>query len=1067
VNLNRTITVDVNNKTVAEVLSRIFDNTDIMYVLEGENIILMKKTAENMAQQQSGKTITGTVLDQKGEPVIGAGISVKGTRNGTASDVNGNFKLNVAPDAILTVSYIGYISQEVTVGNRSDLRIIMEESATLLDDVVVVGYGTQKKLTLIGAVSSIVNDDIVTTKTTNIQNALSGKIAGLKIGQKTSEPGTFNNTFSIRGMGSPLIIIDGVPRDNMVRMDAGEIESVSILKDASAAIYGVRAANGVVLITTKKGERNTKFKMDYTGYYGIQHLLRPGQPMDAIGYMQLQNEKTFNSGGTIISYPKESFEPYLNGTSQTTDWMQEMRDMAPSTYHNLSVTGGTDKLDYFVSFGHNYEGGYWKSDDLNYKRFNVRSNVTANITHGLKAEMMLNLITDSKYQPSLTTTDEIMAGMWQQIPINPYYANNNPEYPYTGSNGFHPEMQTYAGKSGYQQKNTRIVNTNMALEWEIPYVKGLKARGMYSYDYTENENKISNKSFHLYSYNATTDKYNIFEAQAPSYVRREWTGRTNTLMQLSLSYAGKFLNNNNVSVLALYEESDREADNFWGRRDLSMDAIDQLFAGNSANQQTNMNTGNLYHLANKSFVGRVNYDYASKYLAEFSFRYDGSSKFAPGHQWGFFPSGFLGWRISEEKFISENEKLQFITNLKLRASYGLMGDDSASSYQFLTGYTYPSGGYYFNTGFINALASLGMANKNITWYNANTVNIGLDADLWNGLLGFSLEVFKRDRSGLLATRSGSLPGLVGANLPQENLNSDQTRGGEITLTHRHRFEDFKYNFSGHVAFSRSKTKYSERAKANHSYDNWRNNPNDRWNNIWWGYNYLGQYQSYEEIWNSGLIYSSSQSNSLMLPGDLIYEDWNGDGYIDSNDYHPIAINNADNPLLTYGFSIGAEYKHFDLNLSFQGTGMRWMRYGSFYTEQLLWDRNNLDIFLDRWHRSDQFDPNSSWVPGTYPSTWAGYGNERINFIKNPDSKFWILDDSYLRLKAVELGYTIPLKLAHKIGLQKARLFFNGYNLFTFSAVKFVDPEYPSSGDGGVGSCYPMSQTYNFGINVSF
>jgi TonB-linked SusC/RagA family outer membrane protein len=469
-------------------------------------------------------------------------------------------------------------------------------------------------------------------------------------------------------------------------------------------------------------------------------------------------------------------------------------------------------------------------------------------------------------------------------------------------------------------------------------------------------------------------------------------------------------------------------------------------------------------------VGRLNYDYASKYLAEFSFRYDASSKNAPNKRWGFFPSGLVAWRLSEEGFIKNNEALDFIDNVKLRATYGLTGDDSATNnYQFLTGYNYPSGGYIFGSTYVNALASRGMANENISWYESAMVNLGLDVDLWNGLLGGSFDMFQRDRTGLLATRVGSLPGLVGANLPQENLESDMTRGFELTLSHRNHIKDFYYQISGNIAMSRTMTKYRERARANNSYDNWRNNPTDRWNNIWWGLDYLGQFQSREDIFDDGVIYEyDSQMNSLMLPGDLIYGDWNGDGLINGDDAHPIKMSNESDPLMTYGFSLAGQWKGFDLNLQFQGTGMRWTRYTRFYQDQFLWGRNGLNLYMDRWHRADPFDPtNDVWIPGKYPSVWDSRGN----FVSTtnqgdpgPASEFWILNGSYLRLKSLEFGYTIPEEISKKVGIQRARVFFNGYNLFTISEVKLVDPEHPTDNDG---FAYPVTKTFNFGVNVSF
>jgi TonB-linked SusC/RagA family outer membrane protein len=1020
------------------------------------------------------RPVTGTVTDEKGEVIIGANVVEKGSTNGTVTDVSGKFSLNVAPGATLLVSYIGYVAREIPVGDQRSYTIVLTEESMMLGDVVVVGYGTQKKLTLTGAIAAINSEEILTTKNGNVENMLSGKIAGVKITQRTSEPGAFTNDFQIRGMGAPLIVVDGVPRDNFNRLDPNEIESVSVLKDASAAIYGVRAANGVVLVTTKKGTKGASFRLDYTGYAGVQHMINQPQPLDAIGFMQLQNEKAFNGGSATPSYPQSSFEPYLNGTKQSTDWQSAtLREEAFQTQHSLSATGGTEKLTYFVNFGYNRQDGFWKSDDLYYDRFNFRSNVSAELAKGLRLDAFVNLMQDVKNQPSSWSTWNLFKGFWTQIPLNPYYVNDDPNYPFFAADGLHPEYMTDAEKSGYQKRKQRVIQTNMALEWAVPWVEGLKAKGMYSYDYKENEDKNFRKSFNLYTYDEANRSYVAAAVNAPSRLARRYYGYENSLMQLSLAYNRTFDAFHNVGALLLYEEGNREGDNFYAQRDYSMDALDQLFAGNSTSQVGNMNTGSgdLYHYTNKAWIGRFNYDYASRYIAEFSFRYDGSSKFQAGHQWGFFPAASLGWRMSEETFMKESEALRAVTNWKWRVSYGIMGDDNASSYQFLTGYNYPSGGYVFGSDYVNAFGMRGMSNPQITWFKAAVLNLGLDAELWHGLLGIGADVFQRDRSNLLATRSESLPGLVGANLPQENLESDRTRGFELTLTHRNKIgDDFTYDISGNMAMSRTKWKYREIARQGNSYLDWRNNQNSRWNDVWWGWENTGRFQSFEEIF-SGVVYDKSRGNSLMLPGDLVIEDWNGDGIIDSNDDHPVGIRssidkaagnyNGGMPLINYGISLGAQYRDFDLNIVFQGAAMSWLRYPEQLEMPLPWNRNGLDMFLDRWHRVDQLDPNSAWLPGRFPSTFRDNG--RSDFI-TPQSTYWIQNASYLRLKSLEVGYTFPSGITRVAGIQRARLFFSAYNLLTLTSLVYCDPEHTGEDYGYI---YPLNQTFSFGVNVSF
>jgi len=594
---------------------------------------------------------------------------------------------------------------------------------------------------------------------------------------------------------------------------------------------------------------------------------------------------------------------------------------------------------------------------------------------------------------------------------------------------------------------------------------------MFSYDYRENENKLFRKTFNLYTYNESNQTYTPAPVNAPSRLDRQYSGYITNQFQISLAYAKTLNKVHNISGLLLYEESNRLADNFYAQREYSMDAVDQLFAGNSTNQVGSMNTGDLYNYANKALVGRINYDYSSKYLAEFSFRYDGSSMFHQGNQWGFFPSVSVGWRMSEESFVKESEALNFISSFKWRASYGKMGDDRASTYQFLSGYNFPSGGYVFGGNFINAFGMRGMPNPNITWFEAATWNIGADIDLWNGKLGISTDIFQRNRTNLLATRIESLPGLVGANLPQENLESDRTQGFELTLTHRHKIgNDFQYNLSGNMAMSRTKWGYREIAKQGNSYLNWRNNTNNRWNDIWWGIDHTGRFQSKEEIF-AGPIYDSSKGNSMILPGDLIFDDWNGDGIIDGNDTHPIGYNTAINkenknggmPMLNYGFTIGADYKGFDLNIVFSGAAMSWLQYPEQLERPLPWNRNGLALFLDRWHRVDEFDPNSAWVPGHFPSGYRDNGRGPV-VLPASTSTFQMQDASYLRLKSLELGYNIPLNLSKIVGVSKARVFINAYNLFTFTKLTYVDPEH--TGDE-YGYTYPLSQTFNFGLNLTF
>lgn len=1013
---------------------------------------------------QTRKTISGTITDSSGIPVIGANLSVKGSKIKTVTNIDGKYVLEAAAGEKIVITYIGFENKELIVGKDNTNQVVLTESDKSLDEVVVVGYGTQRKVTLTGAISAITNKEIVTTKNENIMNMMTGKVAGVRIVQKSAEPGAFNNTFDIRGLGNPLVIIDGVPRDNFTRMDPNEIESISVLKDASAAIYGVRAANGVVLITTKRGNssKKDKFDLSYSFNYGGQQAIGLPLGTDAINYMTLMNEKRSRNFQNNYLTPlapafnESEFESFRNGERTSSDWGKlVLSDFAPQKQHSLSMNGSSENINYFFNLGYLDQVGIFKTGDLNYNKWNFRANIDAKITKNLRTELKVSGIMDTK-NDIVGGSWNIFKSIWNQLPTDAIYANNNPTYPGYASGFVHPALAIDADKTGYNQSNNKWIQSSLALIYDIPHIKGLYAKAMYSYDYKNSDNKQYNKAVYQYTYDPSQNTYISSVLNNPSKLSRFYGVNTSSLMQLSLNYENTFNKAHNIKALLLYEEGLSKGDNFNATRELALD-IDQLYAGNDKNQVGSMNAGGLYTNVSQSFIGRLNYDYKSKYLMEASFRYDGSSRFSPIAHWGLFPSASAGYRISEEPFIKEQDALSFIDNLKFRSSYGVMGDDGALQYQFLTGYDYPFRGTVFGGTFVNGVGFRPLANQNLTWFTAKTVDVGMDLDLWKGLFGIQFDYFQRERSGLLGTRLQSLPGTIGANFPQENLNSDQTSGYEIVLTHKNKIGDFHYNFSGNMSITRTILKFIEQAKAGNSYENWRNNQSNRYTNIWWGQTSKGQYQSYSEIYNNPV--NSGGGNQSLIPGDYYYEDRNGDGVIDGWDEHPIATKST--PMINYGITVGAEFKGLDLNLLFQGTAMVYVQYQEQLAEPLAWDRNALALFMDRWHteiaNADYFDPNTKWIPGTF----AAVGNGSVRGTGTQA----IQDASYIRLKSVELGYTIPKKIMSKIGFNSARFYVNGYNLLTFTGLKFIDPEHP--GDELYGYIYPLVKTFNVGFNVTF
>ncbi|MDR1369708.1 MAG: TonB-dependent receptor [Dysgonamonadaceae bacterium] len=1026
---------------------------------------------------QTTRKITGKISDEAGDVVIGATITVgKGSSVGTTTDANGIFSLDV-PAGItqLFITCIGYEPQTVDIQNRTNVDVIVKESQQLLDEVVVVGYGTQKRATITGSVVAVDNKEIITTKSTNIQNMLTGKLPGVRNIQKTSEPGQFTNQFDIRGLGNPLLVVDGVPRGDLPRMDPNDVESISILKDASAAIYGVRAANGVVLITTKKGEKG-KTKIEYSGYYGVQipaEILRPLKSYDrAILANELRMRTTTDPQK---EYGPDYFDRLARGEMPDTDWYDAvLKNTSPQQQHNVSFSGGSEKIDYYVNLGYTDQGSFFKTNSANYNRYNLRSNLNAQITKDLKAGIKLNTIMDETNRQNLSSF-EIFKQLWRSRPGDPVYANDTepyfhrPEVEFNVAATIHPEL------TGFVKDKRNMFQSNLHLDYTVPFVTGLTARVMYSYDRTYNDNTNFRKEYNEYRHNAVTDEFEIASTRnSKTELRRVFNTSYSTLWNVQLNYDNTFNKTHHVGALLLYEESYNQGYDFSAKRFFDI-PIPYLFAGNSENQEGT--GGGLNENASKGLVGRVNYDYAGKYIAEFSFRYDGSSKFPKGKQWGFFPSVLLAYRISEEAFIQNN--LSFVQNLKLRGSWGRLGDDGASQFQFIEGYDYPQSyhnkqnlarGSVFGNTFVNALGFRAAPNPNLTWYTADMLNLGVDADLWSGLFGFSVDLFQRDRDGLLATPAVVVPATFGSNISQANLNADRTSGFEVELRHRNKINEFRYNVSASVQMTRSMWTERLMPERSNSYDYWRNNYIDRYKDVWFGKAASGNYKSYDDVANS--IYATANS----LPGDPIYEDWNGDGIINDRDHYPIAtttnsdnngglpgtnLNNSRNyPLMNFSMTWGGQWKCIDFNLLFQGASMSYIGYGEQLLNPLSWDGNALDLLFDRWHPADPdidpYDPAVQWVSGYYP-----YGRVRAE----ETSGFNLQDGTYLRLKSAEIGLTVPKnRTFDRIGIKNLRVYVNAYNLLTLTGVKGLDPEKPSE---SYGYLYPLSRTFNFGGSITF
>lgn len=1017
--------------------------------------------------------IHGVVTDAQGEPVIGATVKVVGTQRATATDIDGKFDIQATAKEKLNISYIG--SKPMVVSARNNLKVVLVDDENTLSDVVVVGYGTQKKATLTGAVSAINNKEMTVTKNENVVNMLSGKVSGVRITQNSSQPGEYDNNIDIRGMGSPLIVVDGIPRDQgyFSRMDASEIDNVSVLKDASAAIYGVRAANGVILVTTKHGSSSKEgnFELTFSANYGIQSFLYLPETASAVDHMLLYNEKVHNAFNnnypyrmTTGLYTYDEMLEYSSGKKPSTNWTKELFDStSPQQQYNVTLNGSSKKIDYFFNIGYLDQMGSYSSHSLNYNRWNFRSNVDARITDRLKATVMLSGYMDEKNQP-YTDIWAVYKKAWTYKPTSQAYIDGDHSLPAYDDQMLESENPVAAINSditGYRKQKRVNFNGSLALEYKIPYVDGLTAKAFYSYDYYTTNNTEFQRTYNLYRKNED-GSLTSYVRNNPGKVLRSTDPNKGTVMQLSLNYNHKF-GDHSVQGLFLFEETYNEWDNFYAQRETYLDN-EYLFVGEDKNQVGSMS--GVGDKSRRAWIGRVNYDYKGRYMAEFAFREDGSSSFAKGGRWGFFPSASVGWRVSEEPWMKK--LVPFLANLKLRTSYGKMGDDSGAGtyppnvigYNINTNY-----GWFYDSALMAGVSSTGIPNPNLTWYTAKTFNFGVDFDLWNGMLGGTMEFFKRKRDGLLATSAVTLPASVGASMPQENLESDETFGWEFTLTHRNHIRDFHYNVSAQISATKNRWGYKLDSRAGNSMENWyRGSVSGRNKDIWFNVEEGGRYGSYQDIWYHG---TTGDVNSGTLPGDYWYKDWNGDGVINSDDRHPMATYNL--PVFNYGITLSADWKGIDLAMNWQGSAGVYNSYDEVFTEVCPFSGGAaLDIYKDRWHTKnltdDPWNPNTEWVGGYYPATGHSFNSWGTG----------IHNTSYIRLKTLEIGYTLPTRWMKVVGVKSLRVYANAYNLLTITGIKNMDPERPGrtggingSGEGILFYNYPVNRTFNFGASIKF
>ena len=1020
---------------------------------------------------QNQKIVVSGVVSEKSVPIPGVNVVIKGTTNGTVTDMQGAYSIEV-PDknTVLEFSFIGFHSVAEKVGNRTEINVELQSDIQSLDEVVVTGYGSNKRKNLTSAVSQIDNEEIKTTQATSIAQKLAGKVAGLNIRQNTGEPGSYNNSINIRGFGQPIFVIDGIIRNNasdFQRLSSDDIETISVLKDASASIYGINAANGVIIVTTKQGKEG-KVKFTYSGVAGFSSPTGVPEMANAVDYLEMRNDANLFGGlGPFIE--ESELDKWRQGIPgyQSTNWHDEsFNGSSFRQEHNVSASGGSKKVTYHMNLGYVDDGSILKSDDLTYKRFNFRSNFTAKLTENFTSHVSVSGFSDNKETP--TGNGLQFPGVWQasvaSLPIHSVYANDNPLYLNKVMDGYtqNPVAQEQKDLTGYGRYNNQIIQTSFDLVYDAPFLKGLQFKALGAYDQTHNQNKGIQKDFNLYDYNPETDKYTPTRFSYPPRIS-SYTNYDYTLsFQGHIRYKNTFADKHHLGAFFVYEVRERKRTYSGLNKEYDFFTNDQIdYAANNDKQTT---FGNEIHERFMSYIGRANYDYLGKYLIELTARYDGSYRYAEQQRWGLFPVVSAGWRVSEESFVKDN--IGWLSNLKLRASYGSSGQDAGAPFQYVPGYTVSGGGYWefvdgIETGGVKSPA---IVNNNLTWMESKTLDIGIDVGFFKNKLSFVSDVYNRDREGLLATRLVSMPNTFGGVMPQENLNSDRVRGIEFSFTYQDKIGTFNYTISGNVNYARYKTVNWEESEYASSMDRYKRGMQDRLLGSYWMYNYIGQYQNEEDVLNSPIQGGTSYYKNL--PGDFKYQDVDNNGIIDGNDQTPLTFDQ--DPKTYFGLTLAANWKGFDMNVLFQGAANFTARYNNIYTTMFYLDANLPEYFHDRWHKADPTDINSEWIPGKWPASRL---DKDIAPMMYASSNKWHRNASYLRLKNVELGYTLPKRIIQKAGLDKVRLFVSGSNLYTWtdSFLKPFDPESNVHSIWGesTGFTYPIVSTISFGLNVNF
>lgn len=998
-------------------------------------------TTITIKKSKQANTITGKVVGANDNmPIPGVNIIVKGSKKSAVTDFDGNFSIsNINESDVLVFSFVGYSTQEILVKGQKTITIKLKSDAEFLDQIVVVGYGTSKKSELTGAVATVSGKDLVKTPVVNVASSLQGRLPGLTVSQRTGEPGNDDPSILVRatattGDNAVLIVIDGVPRSGIGQLNSEDIESVSVLKGASAAIYGARAANGVIIVTTKKGKSGKpEFSFSYNSAF-----TNPTQEPDLLN--SVDYAKSFNEAQWYDSKRPAVYTPYYsdaeiekfgNGSDRAlypnTNWYQEVaKKNAQQQRISLQVNGGSDNTRYLLSFASINQDGNYKNNPTAYKQYNMRAKFDVDVTKNLNFGVNINGVIRNK----VFSSEGVGTNFYNIIRASPTLVavyDNGLIAP--GRLGQSPLL---LDQRGYNHTDEIPINTTFTGTYKIPYVEGLRINTTFNYDFNSSTNKTWSLPYTSNQYNVVTGNYDVSQVgiTAAQLTDRYDKGSTK-LFNYQFIY-DKTVGNHKFSAMIGQEQQVIKTSFVEAKRiNFVSPAVAEINVGSTAATDKD-NSGSSTEKSYNNYFSTINYGYKSKYFLDVNLRTDGSQNFKEGNRYARFYSISGAWRISEENFIKNNFKN--IDQLKLRASQGTSGNDRIDPYQYLQNYTFGSN-YVFGTTDVPGVNAGVLANPDVTWEKSNKLDVGFDSSFWKGLLGIEFTYWTEHRYDILETRNLSIPNILGLpGLPKENIGIVDSNGYELVLSHSNKKNALKYTVTGNVAYADAKVIYKAETPPLYDYQKAT------------GYMVGADlYYQADGIYHTQAELDSSVHNAGTQVGDIKIIDVNGDGKI--TDLDRVRTNTTNAPKYVFGFNTAFEYKNFDLNVFFQGQAEAVNYDDRFASLALSEVANSYSLrAADRWTVDN---PN-----GTMPRA--------RDFVPGQNT-FFLQDATFVRLKSLELGYSLPKNLISKIGFTQTRIYLSGSNVFTWAKeIKHVDPEI-----SGRSTYYPVVRTLNVGVNVKF